>query len=1222
MRKLLIGLVVVVVALVAVVVVAPSFVDWNAYKGQLAGQVEAATGRSLTIDGDLSLSLLPTPRLSASGVRLGNVEGAAGADMIRLDTARVRIALGPLTQGRLEVDTVELIEPRIELERLADGRTNWSFAPAAGSGGETSSGRGADGGFSIPEVSFNNIRVRNGTLVYRDQASGLVEHVESVNATIVAGSLEGPFRAEGDLRARNLPLQMRLAVGRLIEGRAVPVSLVVGVGDETDTAEFSGVLSGFPNNARLNGSLAVRSENASALVTAFGDGAVPPGLADKPVVVEGDLAVSPVGLSLNDVSLRLADSSATGAVQLTFGDPPRVDVVLNVGQVDLDRLLAPETGAPEPQSPPSGTADVAPVIADRSRLAAFALPSDFAAGLEAKIDALVLNGGIVRQIQMSAELNDGQLTVNEASAQLPGGSDISLFGFVVPADGKPVFDGQLEANSDNLRALLTWLSVNVGDIPADRLRKFELAAKLKATPDELTVSGIDMQLDLSSIRGGIAVALRRRLGFGIGLSVDRINLDAYLPRAAAAPASEPATVTIEPAAPQQETVPVFGSATFLDSFDAILQLQIGSLTYDGAPISGIGFDGTLQGGELDLRRAAIADFAGAGITLNGRLAGLGQRPSADLEIAVDAGDTSRLVQALGLNVPIPLRAAKLDGTIAGDFNELRINARLLAADGEVKIKGNFAGLDGNPRFTVAVDAAHPSFNALIAALSDLPASAGDPGQLALTGSISGDLAAAELDLSTRLGEGAFTLRGRLADLLTAASGDLAAELSHPSLTTLARTFRPDYRPALAELGEFRLSADLNFDPESVKVTGLNGAVGPVALQGEADLAYRTDELPPRLTASLATSEIILEWFLAPVALAAGALDTDRADPPSRDGGRWSREPFDLSFLNSFEAEIDLSAPALSVASYGMGNPEIALRLEQGKFELNRFSGDLFGGILSATGDVVASDPPTLNLVLSVSGADAPQMIAAARAGKQQNSRTALSGVLELLFPVAALDLSAGTLGSDMAVGTTGRNEFELVSNLAGRGEVTFNDAVIDGTDLCRISDQLGNLNGLDGFLGLFAAGDGGETKVEDFIGRFDLERGVATLPNQDIRSECAIAAFGGTIDLPRWRTETRANVTFPKHPDFPGIVLEEKGALDAPDARLANINAIQQYLIAKAAENALRRLAPSPPPAPANTPAPQEQPVAEQPEPAPEAKTEEVPLKIDPFKSLLDTLTR
>ena len=72
MKKIGIGLLAVIVLLVAVVLVAPSFVDWNVYKDRIAVEVRKAIGRELSIDGDIGLVLLPAPALSVENVRLAN----------------------------------------------------------------------------------------------------------------------------------------------------------------------------------------------------------------------------------------------------------------------------------------------------------------------------------------------------------------------------------------------------------------------------------------------------------------------------------------------------------------------------------------------------------------------------------------------------------------------------------------------------------------------------------------------------------------------------------------------------------------------------------------------------------------------------------------------------------------------------------------------------------------------------------------------------------------------------------------------------------------------------------------------------------------------------------------------------------------------------------------------------------------------------------------------
>jgi uncharacterized protein involved in outer membrane biogenesis len=120
----------IVVLLVVAVLVGPSFVNWNQYKPQIAAEVEKATGRTLSIDGDLSLSVLPAPTLTAEGVRFANVEGGSGPDMMTLDALDVRVAFMPLLSGDIQVTSVTLVSPTILLEKLADGSANWEIQPA------------------------------------------------------------------------------------------------------------------------------------------------------------------------------------------------------------------------------------------------------------------------------------------------------------------------------------------------------------------------------------------------------------------------------------------------------------------------------------------------------------------------------------------------------------------------------------------------------------------------------------------------------------------------------------------------------------------------------------------------------------------------------------------------------------------------------------------------------------------------------------------------------------------------------------------------------------------------------------------------------------------------------------------------------------------------------------------------------------------------------------
>ena len=75
-KKVVFALIGLLAVLVAAVLIGPSFVDWNAYKGRIAGAVQDAIGRATEIDGDVSFAVLPAPALRVAGVRIANFDAA------------------------------------------------------------------------------------------------------------------------------------------------------------------------------------------------------------------------------------------------------------------------------------------------------------------------------------------------------------------------------------------------------------------------------------------------------------------------------------------------------------------------------------------------------------------------------------------------------------------------------------------------------------------------------------------------------------------------------------------------------------------------------------------------------------------------------------------------------------------------------------------------------------------------------------------------------------------------------------------------------------------------------------------------------------------------------------------------------------------------------------------------------------------------------------------
>ena len=136
MKKLLIGVAIVIVLLIAVVVAAPFVIPVDKMTAEVVSRVKAATGRDLKIGGKVSFSIVPVLGVEANDVAFSNPPGAGSPTMAKFAKLQVALKVWPLLRKQVEVDKLVLVDPVIALEVDKQGRPNWQFgekAPAAGS---------------------------------------------------------------------------------------------------------------------------------------------------------------------------------------------------------------------------------------------------------------------------------------------------------------------------------------------------------------------------------------------------------------------------------------------------------------------------------------------------------------------------------------------------------------------------------------------------------------------------------------------------------------------------------------------------------------------------------------------------------------------------------------------------------------------------------------------------------------------------------------------------------------------------------------------------------------------------------------------------------------------------------------------------------------------------------------------------------------------------------
>ena len=82
--------------------------DANNYKPQIIEQVENATGRSFTIDGDINLSIFPWIGLKVENVALGNEKGFKAKQFAAIKQLDVKVNVLPLLKKEVQINTIRL----------------------------------------------------------------------------------------------------------------------------------------------------------------------------------------------------------------------------------------------------------------------------------------------------------------------------------------------------------------------------------------------------------------------------------------------------------------------------------------------------------------------------------------------------------------------------------------------------------------------------------------------------------------------------------------------------------------------------------------------------------------------------------------------------------------------------------------------------------------------------------------------------------------------------------------------------------------------------------------------------------------------------------------------------------------------------------------------------------------------------------------------------------
>jgi AsmA protein len=451
---ILVGAFVVLIAVASVLIV--SLFDPNDYKQQIAGAVQQATGRKLTLEGNLSLKLWPHLRIAVGRAELGNAPGFGAAPFARIDAARLEVEILPLLARHLKIGEVSLDGLTLNLARDAAGKYNWADLGGTSKSAAAAKSPGAGDGLAIDASSLavNRVSIKNANVNWSDATtnshwslknfgldakglgSGNVFPLSidfALSGAGVTANVDAKTQAAVSLTSNEYRLQKGLVViagsgkswpGGEGEARVSFDSLDASLDKQTVDLKNLGVkMLGVDVRGDLSGRQLLSSLSLSGAVDIMPFSPrdvlahlnVPLKTADSKVMrrasasakFDYDAAEDRMGLS--NMKLRLDDSNLTGSVGLR-GKALQFSLALDA--IDIDRYLPPASAASSSADEGSLDAVNLPIGVLRSLTAAgdFKLGRAQFSGLKLSDAAFTLNAADGRaRLRPSAKLYGGSI---------------------------------------------------------------------------------------------------------------------------------------------------------------------------------------------------------------------------------------------------------------------------------------------------------------------------------------------------------------------------------------------------------------------------------------------------------------------------------------------------------------------------------------------------------------------------------------------------------------------------------------------------------------------------------------------------------------------------------------------------------------------------------------------------------------------------------------------
>jgi AsmA protein len=301
-------------------------------------QLRRATGRDVTLSGDVSMTFWPVLGVRAGRLEVGNADWAKEGAMLTTSNAAIGVEAWPLLRGDIRITNIEAQSPTIRLESRRDGRASWQFTDATGDAQIETATTPAR---SARPVSIQKLTITDATLIYDAEGSDLVTY-EGVDLSLDWPERTGPASIVATLRPARERVTAEATVqdfAGFLEGQVQDLRARLSAPGGGVTLAGRGSLKG-----EAAGEVWFKTSDTAAFLAALGKGAValPEGLGRKADIKAQMTLTTDRKLALRDAVADLGGNRLTGAADIALNGTPQVNAQIDAGALDLTGLSGDE----------------------------------------------------------------------------------------------------------------------------------------------------------------------------------------------------------------------------------------------------------------------------------------------------------------------------------------------------------------------------------------------------------------------------------------------------------------------------------------------------------------------------------------------------------------------------------------------------------------------------------------------------------------------------------------------------------------------------------------------------------------------------------------------------------------------------------------------------------------------------------------------------------------